>query len=348
MTGDTASPETGSFLATVGNTARGATSELVTGSQLRFWQQPGSLAVLAVTLVTLTSLAAWFVMRPEAPRLVRFSVSPDGAVPLHIGRSSPDIAISPTGDHIVYLTGGRGGSSAAQLHVRPLNQLTSDTLVSSGELNGPFFSPDGESVAFYDRSAAPLVLKRVSVQGGPTSIICELPGSVLLGASWGADDTIVFAADDLTTGLWRVAATGGEPELLTSPDPERGEVDHLWPHVLPGGQAVLFTIAATAVEDSQVAVLSLESGEQKVLVQGGAYPQYASTGHLLYGLAGNLWAVAFDLSRLETVGSPVPVLEDVLTKPRGAANFSLSQDGSLVYMAKPRRFTTSSTYTVVT
>ena len=311
-------------------TTVGTSSELAVFRHVRFWQRPSWLAIFAVGLVGLTSLTAWFVLRPEAPRLVRFTVSPEEAGPLHIGRTSPDIAISPSGEHIVYLT-GTDGSSAEQLQVRALDQLAAVTLVSGGELNSPFFSPAGESIGFYDREEAPVVLKRVSVNGGPTSVICDLPGS-LLGASWGEDDTIVFAADGVMPGLWRVAATGGEPEPLTSPDPERGEVGHLWPYVLPGGEAVLFTIAATAVEDSQIAVLSLASGEQTVLIEGGSYPQYASTGHLLYSLAGNLWAVAFDLSRLETVGSPVPVQEGVLTKPRGAANFSLSQNGSLVYV----------------
>ena len=50
------------------------------------------------------------------------------------------------------------------------------------------------------------------------------------------------------------------------------------------------------------------------------------------GVDGNLWAVAFDLSRLETVGDPVPVQEGVLTKASGTANFSVSENGSLVYV----------------
>ena len=64
-----------------------------------------------------------------------------------------------------------------------------------------------------------------------------------MGASWSTDDTIVFATNDPTSGLLRVAAAGGEPEVLTTPNREQGELDHLWPEVLPGGQAVLFTIA---------------------------------------------------------------------------------------------------------
>ena len=65
------------------------------------------------------------------------------------------------------------------------------------------------------------------------------------GASWGPDDTIVFATSDPAKGLLRVSAGGGEAEVLTTPDAQKGELDHYWPEVLPGGRAVLFTIVPT-------------------------------------------------------------------------------------------------------
>ena len=199
-------------------------------------------------------------------------------------------------------------------------------------MNGPFFSPDGVSVGFYNRLLDNTVLlQRVSVEGGPTSTICEIPGH-LRGASWGADGTIVFATQDTASGLWRVSAGGGEPEPLTTPDVEHGEVDHVWPEILPGGEAVLFTIQANPIEESQIAVLSLDTQEQTVVVRGGSYPRYSPSGHLLYGVRGNLWPVGFDLRGLETVGDPVPVLEGVLTKDGGAADYDVSENGSLVYV----------------
>ena len=294
------------------------------------WRQALPLAVsMSAVAVVLTGLAAWSVTRPEPTPLVRFAVSAD-EMPLHLAEGSSDIAVSPDGAQIAYLTDSTGiGLGGDELHVRPLDQLTSDVLVAEGELNHPFFSPDGQWVGFYERT--PPLLKRVSVQGGPVSTICELPGD-LRGASWGADDTIVFASADFASGLWRVAAAGGEPEPLTTRDPEQGEVDHRWPEILPGGEAVVFTIIANPVEDSQIAVLSLTTGEQRVVLHGGSYPRYSPTGHLLYGVRGNLWAVGFDLRRLETVGDPVPVLAGVLTKDAGTADYDLSENGSLIYV----------------
>ena len=109
--------------------------------------------------------------------------------------------------------------------------------------------------------------------------------------------------------------SGGEPEEITTVDPEQG-LNHAWPHILPGGRAVLFTIQpAGAIENAQIAVLNLDTGEQRVLVPGGSYPRYSPTGHLIYGVSGTLRAVAFDVDRLEvTDPNPVPVLAGVVTQ----------------------------------
>ena len=130
-----------------------------------------------------------------------------------------------------------------------------------------------------------------------------------------------------------MAAVGGRPQPVTTLDAEEGEIGHVWPEILPDGESVLFTILKSPVAESQIAVLSLDSGEHKVVLQGGSYPRYSPTGHLLYGMGERLWAVGFDLNHLETVGDPVPVQEGVRTKNAGAADFSVSENGSLLYVA---------------
>ena len=124
------------------------------------------------------------------------------------------------------------------------------------------------------------------------------------------------------------------PPSLTKPDRERGEGDHLWPEFLPGGEAVLFTItpANGGIENAQIAVLDLQTGTSKVLIRGGSHAHYVPTGHLVYGVAGTLRAVAFDLGRLEVVGTPAPVLEGVVTTAKGAADVAVAANGSLVYV----------------
>jgi serine/threonine-protein kinase len=132
-----------------------------------------------------------------------------------------------------------------------------------------------------------------------------------------------------------VASGGGTPEQLTEPDPE--QEDHRWPDVLPTAEAVLFTIVRDTVENAQLAVLSLVTGEIKVLMPGGSSPRYVPSGHIVYAAGDTLRAVAFDLERLEVTSDPVPVLEGVMTKPSGAATFGVAEDGSLVYATGSRR-----------
>ena len=115
---------------------------------------------------------------------------------------------------------------------------------------------------------------------------------------------------------------------------EAGEMAHRWPHILPGGRAVLFTVVkGQRQENMEIAALNLDTGERTLLVPGGSNPHYAPTGHLVYGVDGTLRAVPFDPDRLEVTGDPVPVLEGVITHPLGAAHFSVADDGSLVYLS---------------
>ena len=175
-------------------------------------------------------------------------------------------------------------------------------------------------------------LKRVSILGGPAVSIAHVDAG-LRGASWGPDDTIVFATNT-SNGLKLVKSVGGDPEVLTTVDPDDAETDHFWPEVLPNGKGVLFTVWPGSDEGSGIAVVSLETGEVTSLVRGGSNPHYAPTGHIVYGVGGTLRAVGFDQDRLElTSNTPVPVLENVSSKRMGAANFSFSENGSLVYVS---------------
>jgi len=280
---------------------------------------------LGLVLGVILGIALWS-SRPEAPRpLARFVVNLPSEAPPLLGPPTVDVAITPDGTRIVYtaIVDGR------QLVVRGLGELETTHL---GGLNTllPFVSPDGNWVGYVEGSA----LRKISILGGPPmTILARTPGFVA-GASWGPDDTIVFATSVRRSGLWRVSASGGEPEVLTTPD-ERG--NHMWPEFLPGGEAVLFTIFDRSDADAQIAVLSLASGETKVLVPGGSNPRYAPTGHIVYGVGGTLRAVSFDLERLEVTSEPVSVLEGVVTKETGAANFAISQNGSLAYVTGPER-----------
>jgi Tol biopolymer transport system component len=221
------------------------------------------------------------------------------------------------------------------LMVRAIDQLDSHQLPDIGAL-AVFSSPDSRWIGFFTTAA----LKKVSITGGPAITLCQITGAPL-GASWSDDNTIVFATDDPSTGLWRVSADGGKPTVLTTPDAVQREGDHAFPSVLPGGRGVLFTItAAGQADNAQVAVLDLTTGRRKTLVRGGSQPEYVDSsagtgqaGYLIYAVAGTLRAVRFDPARLEVLSDPVPVVDHVMIKPTGAANYAVSRQGTLLYVA---------------
>ena len=207
------------------------------------------------------------------------------------------------------------GNRGTQLLVRAMDSLD-PVAVYTGLPRGPFVSPDGQWSAFADGGQ----LKKVPVSGGPAIPIAPLDGPTALGATWGPDDTIVFATTNGATGLQRVPAAGGVPTVLTRPDVEQGEADHAWPEWLPGGKAVLFTITARngGLDAAQVAVLDVATGKRKVLFRGGSHAHYVpgELGYLIFATPGTLRAVRFDLARLETLGTPVAVVQDVVTTPQ--------------------------------
>ncbi len=291
-----------------------------------------ALPVVAATVIALGvgGTAVWLAMRESStpPAVVRVTIALHPGEVVGTTLLDPDLAVSLDGRRLVYL-GTAGGQY--QLSVRALNQLEPTPLRGLTNPRTPFLSPDGAWVGFFEGGLQ--TLKKVAITGGSALTLCQITGGPR-GASWGPQDTVIFATTALDTGLLEVSAGGGEPRVLTTPDTAKGEVDHVFPEILPGGEAVLFTILTTGpIENSQVAVLDLRTGRYRVLMEGGSNPHYAASGHLVYGVGGTLRAVAFDLDRLQVRGSPVPVVERVVMKTSGAANFSLARDGSLVYLA---------------
>ena len=282
---------------------------------------PWSLALLMGVIAV--SIAFWSSSSPTLPSLRKLVITPSPTAPLG-NRRFNDLAISPDGSHVVYFA---SVGTRSQLYVRAMDDLTAAPLPGTEGVDRYFFfSPDGEWVVFVVGSN----LKKVSLVGGATITLCDV--EVFEGGSWGSDNTIVFTAGS-RTGLYRVSANGGQPESLAMPDPDKGEIEYQQPEILPGGKAVLFAVMKQELT-YQTAVLSLETGEQKTLIENGRQPHYLPTGHLVYELTqtGTLMAVPFDVERLELSGDPVPVFQGVRSAPgQGTADYSISNDGTLIY-----------------
>ena len=279
------------------------------------------------------SLATWWTMRQPLAQpvgVLHASIAlPATASPLTAiapaiggsGSSAAAMAISPQGTHVVYT--GRAGNRM-QLYMRSLDGR--DVVPIDGAAGGsPFFSPDGQWVAFF----ADGKLKRVPVEGGAPLTICD--AAFGFGGAWSDDGTIVFAGV-LQGGLSRVSVTGGPPQPFTTL--AEGETAHRWPAFVPGTRDVVFAAGSGFNWDAgRVAIQSLDAAEHRVLFEGGTNPRYASTGHILFARAGSLFAVPFDAARRVTVGDPRVVLQGVSTFGlAGTAQYAVSTGGTLVYL----------------
>jgi serine/threonine-protein kinase len=189
----------------------------------------------------------------------------------------------------------------------------------------PFVSPDGRWVAY----ARQKKLWKVPVEGG-TAI--ELAAADWAGGSWGRDGRIVYT-QAYNTGLWMVSEGGGDARMLTAPDATKRELGHWWPQILPDGDHVLFTAYRTPLDTATIEVLTISSGERRVVLTGGVYGLYVPTGHLLFVVGETIRAVPFDLDRLAISGTPRAVVDDVaMNLTDGAAAFDVSETGTLAYL----------------
>jgi eukaryotic-like serine/threonine-protein kinase len=294
------------------------------------WRRPLPLLFTAVVSVIIGSTAS-LALRPSPTTFpshverLTIGVGPDSVLNL---TAPENVALSPDGTHLVY-AGVDGGTF--RLYLRPMDSLEGRPL--SGTENGhtPFFSPDGQWVGFFAGSD----LKKAPIVGGAVlNLTSSGFGPVQRGATWGANDTIVFAAGNRNP-LWRVPAAGGDRQQVTKL--RQGEFTHRWPQFLPDGKTLLFTVGmtnSTTVDDAAIALLRPGATEHEILIRGGTYPRYVPTGHLVYYRAGTIMAVPFDLDRLQLLGSPAPVQEGVMSSAGGAggALFSVSERGTLVYV----------------
>ena len=296
-------------------------------------RRPLTVAAAAVVLLVGSALAVLStraLLQPTSAKMeaVRFAVMPSADQPLAIDDLHP-VAISPDGTRVVYVT-HVGGET--RLMVRAIDQLDPVSIGGIANASSPFFSPDGRWIGYFT-GAFGGELKKVSIIGGPSTSLGRTRG-FSGGASWGPDDTIVFATIPRVpgVGLLQVSAAGGEPTVLTTP--AAGE-NHLFPSVLPGARAILFTITSgDAFATAQVAVLDRASGQHKILIRNGRQAEYIQSaadssggGYLVYVVGNTLRAVHFDRVKLEVLGEPVAVVESVMN-----GRFSVSRHGALVYV----------------
>jgi dipeptidyl aminopeptidase/acylaminoacyl peptidase len=136
-------------------------------------------------------------------------------------------------------------------------------------------------------------------------------------------------------GLWKVSASGGTPQVVTTPDAAAGENSHRWVDLLPDGEHALITIRTQKIDSfdqAKIGVVSLKDGKWTTILDGGAYARYVEPGMILFTRASGIYAAPFDPVKLKITGPAENVLEGVTHYPyTGGSEWSVSKRGDLVY-----------------
>jgi Tol biopolymer transport system component/DNA-binding winged helix-turn-helix (wHTH) protein len=295
-------------------------------------------AAAAIAVLAIVAAAGWL----RGPRVER---RPFERLTINLGPEMATagygagtlLALSRDGTRVVVAIGDPQGEFAPgrdlskdRLATRRLDQSQLTILPGTEGAASPFFSPDGQWIAFFAQGK----LKKVSSEGGQPVTLCDADTHAAGRASmfypsgsWG-DDGNIIAALNVSGGISRVPAAGGPPVLLKFKQ-EQGEI-YRWPQVLPGNEAVLFTASRGDYESGNIDVLSFKTGQRKTVQSGGIVGRYLPSGHLVFLRPNVLMAAPFDLKALRVKATPQAVLEDMGGRYDGW-NYGFSENGSFVY-----------------
>jgi Tol biopolymer transport system component len=254
---------------------------------------------------------------PPPPATLRFQVSPPSSV-----QSQDSPRISPDGRTLAYNATDSTGTS--RIWIRPLGVLDAQAFPGTDGAKRPFWSPDSKYLGFIANGK----LKKVSVAGGPPTVICDAPTGA--DGAWSSKDVILFDGS-VQDPIFKVAATGGIATPVVMADSSTGSTQVGWPEFLPDGRHFLY-LAITP--QSILRVGDLESKLRKDLGPCESQAQYLAPGRILYSRGGSLVVQRFDTGGLKFTGEPVPVAEQVGASSVGGADFRASNNGVLVYSTR--------------
>ncbi len=260
------------------------------------------VAAIALVLAVVAGLAYWKAQE-RAARVLRAQLLPPEKVQFNFaGDNSGAPVLSPDGNYLVFSGTAEGKSG---LYLRPLDSPKAQLIQGTEGATFPFWAPDSRNIGFFGSGK----LLRVNVLGGPVLTVADAPGG--RGGAWNKDGVIVFAPM-FRGGIARVAANGGTPAPVTTPD-NRTSTTHRWPIFLPDGKHFLYLAAnhnSPGSQETGIFCASLDGKENRFLIHTLASAIYAS-GYLLYLVENRLVAQPLSESG-ELSGQPFPLADPVM------------------------------------
>ena len=289
-----------------------------------WWRIPlvvGAVIALALALNAITG-------EDEMKRPTFVSVTLPRADVVDAGMENLCMDITRDGRTLVYCARREG---VVRLFVRSFDQREAVELAGTEGAANPFFSPDGEWIAF----AAEAKLKKVSVRGGPVFEIRELNEGHRAGV-W-LDDGSILCVPTFSSPIFRIPPGGGDGTAVTVVDTAKGERTHRWPGAFPGGEWVYFTVGTRRspgdYENAEIATVSLKTGERRSLIKGASMARYAPPGHMLFSRGGVLMSAPVDPDNPKLLGPAVPVMDKIAGEATsGAVHFAAANNGTLAFV----------------
>ena len=278
------------------------------------WMPVAGIALLA-------GLVGWLIKTvppPPAPEVLRLFHEIEGTVP-----TVATLSVSQDGRKVVYV-------AEEGLRVWSLDSFASILLPGTVGAFLPFFSPDGQQVAYVEGNSPPSgIFKRISVNGGPSGVIVEQINAPL-GARWLESGEILYPNNG--TGILTVPANGGEPKVLVE---ESAQVT--FPQLLPDGEHILFSLNPFAA-NQEIVLQNVETGDRRTLVGGrsGTYLQTGEhAGHLVFWSGqptSQVLALALNEDEgYSPVGSPFPIIDGI--EATLIPQVAVSNSGTIAYRA---------------
>jgi Tol biopolymer transport system component/predicted Ser/Thr protein kinase len=295
-------------------------------------------AIAATALVTaiVAGALAWNLkpaQRETVAPVERYPIAMPSDLPvLLVGYPNRYLELSPDGSQLVYVA---MNTLESVLALRSMDSLDVTLLPGTEGARQPFFSPDGQWLAFFTTEGA---LKKINLAAGgaPVPLASGIEGARWAFGVWIDDDEIVFGSMPSHSGLRRVSSNGGEPTLLTTFDADNEQLGHTTPAYLPASRTILFTSLPGDGSAPRIEAVSLDTDERKVILENAWDAKFLGGNRLLWQQENILLTQPFDAETLSLVGSAISLTDDVRLHRIGeigpVAQLSVARDGTLAYL----------------
>jgi hypothetical protein len=274
--------------------------------------------IAAVMAFALVAMIAQRRDRPQARILVSLRAR-NGSIP-----SPQQLAISPDGTRVAFPAPGDAGETL--IWIRKLTEWTPQALPSTVGASLPFWSPDGRSMGMFRGRT----LQTLDLSTGALRTLTEIPG-VAQRAVWGADNHILYSASDIRKQgvIYRIGASGGAPERLTSLNDDQEEHQHRQPVLLPDGGHFLYlamsNLDPTTGSQPGCTYLATLGSAGRTLLLRRALPIGAAGNRVFYLREGKLWSQELNARKGQWVDEPK-------LEVAGAAWADVSPSGMIAYL----------------